>query len=149
MEDTILNFHQYSSTLASGGQPTEKNIETLKNAGFEAILNISLFTTANAIAKEPLMVEYADMQYIHFPIDDSNLHAFHYLTFKGILNGLGDKKVFVHCGMNIKSSNLIHMYNVLENDVEEEESLLELKKIQRPDFKWVEYFVQMGMTGLR
>jgi hypothetical protein len=68
--------------------------------------------------------------------------------FKNIMKGLAGKKVFVHCGGNIKSSNLIHMYNVLEHGVSEKESIKELKRIQQPEEKWFDYFKRMGLQGL-
>jgi hypothetical protein len=60
-----------------------------------------------------------------------------------------DRKTFVHCGGNIKTSNLIHMYNVLEKRVDEDESLTILKRIQDPEEKWFVFFKQMGMKALR
>jgi hypothetical protein len=63
------------------------------------------------------------------------------------MNGLNGKKIFVHCGANIKSSNLIHMYRVLVEKIDEAESLKTLYQIQQPEYKWFEYFRLFGMNG--
>jgi len=142
----VNNFYQYNNNLASGGQPTIDEFNELKNNGFDAVLNISPSNTRNYLKNEAEIVENLKMKYVHFPIDCSNLQAYHYQTFKGILNGLGDFKIFVHCGANIKSSNLIHIYNVLENKIDERESLETLLKIQNPEPKWFEYFKSCGLN---
>lgn len=149
MELNILNYYQYSNTLAAGAQPSESDISALKNEGFEAIVNISPASARNALHNEAYLTEKADMHYVHFPVDCSNLQPVHYMAFSGIMNGLRDKKIFVHCGGNIKSSNLIHMYDVLENQVDERESLKTLKKIQNPEEKWFDYFKSFGMEGVK
>lgn len=144
----IQNYYQYSDSLSSGAQPTMDEIAALKTEGFEAVVNISPASTRNAIKDEANIVESQHMDYVHFPVDCSNLRPIHYATFKGIMQGLEGKKVFVHCGGNIKSSNLLHMYHVLEKGMDEAESLKTLRKIQNPEEKWFHYFKRMGMQGL-
>lgn len=146
---TITNFYQYSKNLAAGAQPTVDDFIELKNEGFDVIFNISPYTTRNAIHNEAEIIEKLGLYYVHFPVDCSNLKPLHYKTFEGILNGLRGKKVFVHCGGNIKSSNLIHIYDVLVNGKDEKESLQTLYKIQNPEEKWFDYFKLLGMKGVK
>ncbi|MCE5331523.1 MAG: hypothetical protein LLF95_05210 [Bacteroidales bacterium] len=146
---TITNFYQYSKNLAAGAQPTVDDFIELKNEGFDVIFNITPYSTRNAIHNEAEIIEKLGLYYIHFPVDCSNLKPLHYKTFEGILNGLRGKKVFVHCGGNIKSSNLIHIYDVLVNGKDEKESLQTLYKIQNPEKKWFEYFKLLGMKGVK
>ena len=146
---TIAKYYQYSPLLSSGAQPTEAEIASLKAEGYEAIFNISPSSARNALQNEALIVERLGMDYVHFPVDCSNLRPVHFQTFKGIMNGLNDKRLFVHCGGNIKSSNLLHMYDVLENKVDETVSLKTLHKIQNPEEKWFSFFKKMGMKGVR
>ncbi|HOT13367.1 MAG TPA: protein tyrosine phosphatase family protein [Bacteroidales bacterium] len=145
----IANYFKYNELLSSGAQPSTAQIEALKAAGFEAIVNISPVSTRNALKDEAQVVEKLQMDYVHFPVDCSNLRPFHYNTFSGIMAGLDGKKVFVHCGGNIKSSNLIHMYHVLEKGIDEAESLKTLKQIQNPEEKWFSYFKSFGMQGMQ
>ena len=145
----IENYYQYNSHLASGAQPSEAQFADLKEAGFEAVVNLSPVNTRNAMPADAAVVDNTGMAYVHFPVDCSNLQAHHYSTFEGIMNGMRDKKIFVHCGGNIKSSCLIHMYHVLANGMDEAESLGTLLKIQQPEEKWYDYFRLMGMQGVR
>lgn len=149
MTHTINNFFEYSSLLSAGGQPSESDLDFLQKAGYEVIVNISPVSTKNYLTNEATIVEKLAMDYIHFPIDCSKLRPIHYLVFSGILKNIANKKVFVHCGGNIKSSNLIHMYNVLENGINEAESIITLYTIQNPEPKWFDFFKLMGMKILQ
>jgi protein tyrosine phosphatase (PTP) superfamily phosphohydrolase (DUF442 family) len=148
MLNKINAFYQYSEKLAAGGQPSPENLQQLKNAGFDVIINISPASAKNALHDEHRLVENLKMDYIHFPVDCSNLRDIHYLTIRALLNSMEGQKVFMHCGGNIKTSNLIHMYNVLEKKMDEKESLQTLLKIQKPEAKWFSYFKKMGMQGI-
>ncbi len=145
----IENYYQYSEKLASGAQPSAEDIVELKKDDFEVVFNISTPSARNVLINEAAIVEKEGMYYVHFPIDCSNLQPIHYKTFKGIMDGLADKKTFVHCGANIKSSNLLHMYDVLAKRKDEKESIHTLYKIQQPEEKWFKYFEIMGMKGER
>lgn len=149
MTQTIANYYAYNGQLSAGAQPTTEQFADLKNNNFDVIVNISPVSARNALQSEAAVVEQLGMDYVHFPVDCSNLRPVHYLTFEGIMNGLQDKKVFVHCGGNIKSSNLIHMYHVLATGMDEKASLGSLYQIQQPEEKWFSYFRTMGMQGLK
>lgn len=142
----IDNYFQYNKKLASAAQPTADQLADLKDQGWQAVVNLSPASTKNVLAGEAAQVEALGMDYVHFPVDCSSLRPVHYHTFRGILQGLGDRRVFVHCGGNIKSSNLIHLYQVLELGIPETESLAQLKSIQNPEAKWFAYFEQMGLA---
>jgi protein tyrosine phosphatase (PTP) superfamily phosphohydrolase (DUF442 family) len=145
---SISNYYEYSDKLSAGGQPTATQLQDLKKAGFEIIINISPVSAKNALPDEHEIVEALKMDYIHFPVDCTNLRDIHYLTVKALLNASEGKRVFMHCGGNIKTSNLIHMYHVLEEGVNEQDSLKTLLHIQKPEEKWFAYFKRMGMQGL-
>lgn len=145
----IMNYYEFDEMLSSGGQPTPEQIDILSKNGTEVIVNLSPETTPNYLANESNLVDGLGMKYIHFPVDCSNLESVHYEVFQGIMNGLKDKKVFVHCGGNIKSSNLIHAWSVLAAGKDEAKSLETLLKIQQPESKWFSYFKSLGMLGLQ
>ncbi len=148
MVSQIMNYFRYSDTLSAGGQPSPEQLKLLKAEGVEVIVSISPASTRNYLPEEAEISESLDMHYIHFPIDCGKLQDIHYVTFKGIMDSLKGKNVFVHCGGNIKTSNLIHMYQVLEQGMDEQESLQVLKMIQQPEEKWFSYFKKMGLQGL-
>lgn len=142
----LPRYFQYDESYATGAQPTAEGIRQLKEKGYTAIVNISPVSTPNYLADEGELTESLQMDYIHFPVDCTNLRDRHYKTFSSILHSLEGEKVFIHCGGNIKSSNLLHMYRVMEKEIDERESLEELLKIQDPETKWFDYFKRFGMA---
>ena len=149
MAHSIGNYFEYSPLLSSGAQPSIEQLESLKKDGFDVVVNISPSSARNALSNEAQIVETLKMDYVHFPVDCSNLRPIHFNTFKGIMNGLNHKKAFVHCGGNIKSSNLLHMYHVIEQGFDETDSFKTLSKIQQPEQKWFDYFKSLGMKGIK
>lgn len=143
----LPRFIQYDENYATGAQPTAKGIGELKELGYTAVVNISPVSTPNYLVEEGELTESLDMDYIHFPVDCSNLRDRHYKTFSSILDSLDGEKVFIHCGGNIKSSNLLHMYRVIERKIDEKDSFEDLLKIQMPEEKWFNYFKRFGMAG--
>jgi protein tyrosine phosphatase (PTP) superfamily phosphohydrolase (DUF442 family) len=145
--DKINNYYAYSEFLSAGGQPTPEQLKYLKEEGFELVINISPVSARNALHNEHQITEQMGMDYVHFPVDCSNLRPFHYLMTTNLLKSAEGKKTFMHCGANIKTSNLIHMYQVLEKKMNEQDSLRILLAIQQPEEKWFRYFSEMGMQG--
>ena len=143
----LPRFFEMDDTYATGAQPTGDGIRILREKVYSAIVNISPVSTRNYLPEEGKLAEENGMDYIHFPVDCSNLRDRHYLMFSRILDGLKGEKVFIHCGGNIKSSNLMHMYNVMERKIDEKESLEMLLKIQNPESKCYDYFKRFGMAG--
>jgi len=145
--EQISQYYKYSDTLSAGGQPTARQIELLKESGVEMIINISPVSARNALRDEHAVAEALHMDYVHFPVDCSNLREVHYLTIRALLNAAEGRKVFMHCGGNIKTSCLIHMYQVLEKEMDERQSANTLMEIHVPEDKWFRYFRKMGMDG--
>lgn len=145
-DSNIPQFQKVNDSLALGGQPQAGSIEWLAQKGFKTILNISPASTPNYVANEGSLAADNGIQYVHYPVDCSNLQTEHYETFAGILNtfrSLGP--VFVHCGMNIKSSGLAHIYRVKELEETEEYALEELLKTPEHEAKWFDYYKQFDL----
>lgn len=146
-EKDIPRFFKVNKSFATGAQPTAAGIKLLKENGYTAIVNISPVSTPNYLSDEGELTENLNMEYVHYPVDCSNLKERHYKMFSQILNGLEGEQVFIHCGGNIKSSNLMHMYRVIEQKEDEKNSLDDLLKIQNPEEKWFDYFRRFGLAG--
>lgn len=136
-----------TDTISTGAQPTADGVAQLKAAGYQAVVNISPVSAKNFLNREASLTEKLGLIYVHFPVDCSNLQDFHYNLFAQVMRSLEDKKVFVHCGGNVKSSSLVHMYKVIQLQEDETESFAELVKIHVPEPKWFDYFKRFGMKG--
>ena len=80
----IPNFFKVNDSFATGAQPTVEGINILKKNGFTAIVNISPVSTPNYLSDEGKLTENLNMEYIHYPVDCSNLKDRHYKVFSAI-----------------------------------------------------------------
>ena len=55
--------------LGTAGQPTEGQFRTIREAGFEAVVNLGLPTSDNALPNEGSVVTGLGMSYIHIPVN--------------------------------------------------------------------------------
>lgn len=145
MQITIKNFISHNQWISSGSRPTAEQIIELRQNGFDAVLNIVPLTAKNPLPDENVIVESLDMQYVHLPLDYTDVAPELYESFKNALHGLSTKKVFVHCGGNIYSSNLLHMFLVLETGMDESSSLQLVLKVHTPSDIWFRFFESFGM----
>lgn len=140
----IDNFQQPENNIATGGQPSSVQIDWLKNNGFNAVINLSPESTKNYLSNEAELVRQEGMNYFHYPVDCSSLAPDQYEGFRDILEGVKGSKVFVHCGMNVKSSAFVHLYRVRELGVAPESSLESIDELGFHEKKWYDYFDAMG-----
>ncbi len=149
MEQHIPQYYVFNDRIGTGAQPAAEGIGLIREADYDAILNLSPVSTPNYLRQEADLSARAGLEYIHYPVDCTRLESSHYLGFSRIMEGLKDRKVFVHCGGNIKSSNLVHMYQVLEMGIDESVSHRQLREVQEPEEKWYDYFRSFGMQGIQ
>src|SRR2546422_8902742 len=65
----IYNFRAIGERLGTAGQPTASQFRMVREAGFEAVINLALPTSDNALANEGSVVTGLGMSYVHIPVD--------------------------------------------------------------------------------
>lgn len=146
MSSSLPNFAEVNDHLATGAQPTPEGISQLKELGFKAILNLSPISTPNYLEIEGALAAELELEYVHSPVDCSNLKMSHYDSFRLFVTAFHGKKTFVHCGGNIKSSALMHPYLVKELGMDEKKSLGMLMDIHVPEAKWFDLYEKIGLS---
>src|SRR4051812_35572226 len=97
MLSEIYNFRPIGDRLGTAGQPTEDQFQNIRRAGYEAVINLALPTSDNAIPHEGSLVTALGMSYIHLPVDFKAPTARDFETFSGVMAALENRRVFVHC----------------------------------------------------
>ena len=65
----IKAFHLINNRIATAGQPSMHELETLADAGFQVVINLGLHDADYAIENEQSWVEQLGMRYIHLPVE--------------------------------------------------------------------------------
>ena len=134
--DEILNYIKINELISTAGQPTKKQFQTIKDEGFEIVINLALSTATNALENEDKIVTQLGMTYIHIPVDFENPQVSEVKQFLNIMQSLAANKVFVHCAMNYRVSAFMYVYHkyILQTPFEQVD--LSLIEEFMPDEKW-------------
>lgn len=145
MKAPIRLFHTVDDKLATGAQPAARDFAWLREQGFEAVVNLNLPTAKNYLLDEASLVEGQGMSYVALPIDCSRLSEEQYLAFQEAMASLGERRVFVHCAANIKSSGFVHAYRVKGRGEDAAASLADLEELGAGhEPKWYAWFERLG-----
>jgi protein tyrosine phosphatase (PTP) superfamily phosphohydrolase (DUF442 family) len=132
----IRAFRAISDKLGTAGQPTAEQLRTIKEAGFEAVINLALPTSDNAIADEGSLVTKLGMAYVHIPVNFQAPKAEDFRAFSSVMKGFEDRPVFVHCAANMRVSAFVFLYRVLHQSVPAAEAKKDMDAIWGPDDVW-------------
>ena len=120
--ENIFNYLSISDGIATGGQPTEKQLSLVKNAGYPVVINLALPTSENALPNERKSVEALGMKYINIPIDFNNPTREDFELFTQAMVENKDSSIFIHCAANLRVSAFMYLYRQLYLNVGEEEA---------------------------
>ncbi len=132
----IYNFRALGDGLGTAGQPTEGQFPMVRDAGFEAVINLALPTSDRAIANEGSIVTGLGMSYVHIPVDFGAPTPQDFRAFSRVMDAFHDRPVFVHCAANMRVSAFVFLYRVLCQRVSLTEAERDLHAIWQPDEVW-------------
>src|SRR5436305_11639838 len=104
MVSEIYSFRAVGERFGTAGQPTEGQFRMVSEAGFEAVINLALPTSDNALANEGSVVTNLGMSYVHIPVDFKAPTAQGFRAFCRVMDAFDDLRVFVHCAANKRVS---------------------------------------------
>jgi protein tyrosine phosphatase (PTP) superfamily phosphohydrolase (DUF442 family) len=132
----ISNFRQYSPLFASSGQPTEKQLALLGNAGFERVVYIAFSNSGKAISNEDEIVKDLGMEYVHIPVIWDDPDSADFYAFADVMRRYPDKKSLLHCQVNYRASAFSFLYRVLYEDVDVATAKADMNSVWQPDETW-------------
>lgn len=138
--DTIRNFRALSSSLATGGQPTEDHLREVAAAGFRVVVNLALHDDPRySLPDEPGTVTRLGMRYVHIPVQFRAPRHEDFVAFADVMDELGDTPVFVHCAANYRVTAFVGLYRVLRLGWTDAEAFAPMRGIFEPDPVWARF----------
>lgn len=135
----IFNFHALGFHLGTSGQPTPDQFAIIRESGYEAVINLALPTSDNAIANEGSIVTSLGMAYVHIPVNFENPTARDFQMFRRVLDSFAAHPVFVHCAANKRVSAFVFLYRVLAQGMPTAAAERDLLAIWQPDPIWRQF----------
>jgi len=130
------NIHQVFDWLWTSGQLSEQDIANLTELGIEAVINLALPTSSNALSGEADFVTRQGIAYIHMPVawEQPELHRL--TQFFDTLKVFEGRNVWVHCAKNMRVSVFIYLYRRLCLMESEETSVHPMQEVWEPNETW-------------
>lgn len=142
----IYSFRAVGDKLGTAGQPTQEQFRMVREAGFEAVINLALPTSDNALANEGSVVTGLGMSYVHIPVDFKAPASQDFRAFCRVLEAFDARPVFVHCAANMRVSAFVFLYRVLCQRIALQDAERDLHAIWQPDDVWSRFIQQQLKT---
>ncbi|MFP6817639.1 MAG: protein tyrosine phosphatase family protein [Pseudomonadales bacterium] len=108
--EQIHNYEKVTEQIGSSGQPTRDQFALIKDAGYDAVVNLALPTSDTALPDEGSVVTGLEMGYHHIPVKSDDPTVDDLRIFFGVMHTLEQKNVWVHCVVNARVSAFLYHY---------------------------------------
>ena len=140
--EQITNFLRISDAIGTAGQPTAAQFAAIKAAGYEAVVNLAMPDSTNALPNEGELVAEQEMDYVHIPVVWERPTIRDLEQFFEVMDRYRGKRTFVHCALNMRVSVFICLYRVLRENTPFEVASKAIYRIWEPDAVWDSFLRQ-------
>ena len=134
--------HQVFEWLWSSGQLSERDINELPALGIDAVINLALPTSSNALPGEAELITQHGISYFHIHVLWESPELEQLQIFFDLLGVLKGKKVWVHCARNMRVSVFIYLYRRLRLADTDEEASFPMNEVWIPNDTWQSFIKQ-------
>ncbi|MDB5458816.1 MAG: hypothetical protein JWO72_557 [Caulobacteraceae bacterium] len=133
----IHHWRRLDGRITTSGQPSEEQLERIRDLGVAWVVNLGLHTHEKALPDEAATVTGLGMAYAHIPVDFQNPTPADLAAFYALMDRLEDQTVHVHCIANFRVSAFLYRYRVDRLGWDRSRARLDVDAIWRPDGPWV------------
>lgn len=137
------NVVPITAQLTSSGQPTAKALKGLAAQGYEAVIYLAPPNVPDAEDEEHLIVGRQGMTFVNIPILFNKPTEKDFDTFAGVLHSLGNKKVLVHCQVNMRASTMVFLYRVVVGKEDPRVAYDSVTKVWAPSGPWKQLIIDV------
>jgi protein tyrosine phosphatase (PTP) superfamily phosphohydrolase (DUF442 family) len=142
--DDIYNYVQISEHYGTSGQPTEKQFQLIKAAGFNRVINLAPADAENSLKDETALLSGLDMEYIHIPVNFVKPEEAKFKAFVEQMQANSHEKIWVHCAANMRVSAFTYRYRTEILGEDKSSAQQDLDKIWEPFGAWKAFMSRAG-----
>jgi protein tyrosine phosphatase (PTP) superfamily phosphohydrolase (DUF442 family) len=135
------NVVPISPLLVTSGQPTAQALGTLAAQGYGAVIYLAPLTVSDAVPAEADIVRKQGLEFINIPIEFGSPTDADFKAFVAALNRLKDRKVLVHCQINMRASSMTFLYRVIARSEKPELAYESVSRVWSPRGVWKDLLV--------
>jgi len=133
----IQNFQFIHDHLFTSGQPSQEQLQSIKEYGVNTVINLALTDANPHLEQEDRICLELDLEYFQIPILWNTPSAEQCLFVLDLIHHLiQEKMVWVHCAKNHRVSSLMYLYRQYYMDMELPTALELMHQIWEPDETW-------------
>lgn len=137
----INNYVEVTPKLSVSGQPTAAQLERFKAQGIDAVIYIAPPQVSTSVKDEPLLLGKQGLLYANIPVNFGQPTQADFDAFSAVLSGWKDKRVHVHCQVNMRGSVFTFLYRVIHDKVSPDQAYEIVRRIWVPDKVWRAFLV--------
>lgn len=130
------NVVAISDRLVTAGQPTAQSLAHLGEQGFKADIYLAPPTVRDAIPDEKEIVARQGIEFVNIPIPFGEPTEADFKQFVETMNRFRDRKVLVHCQVNMRASSMTFLYRVIERHEAPELAYEAVARVWSPEGPW-------------
>jgi protein tyrosine phosphatase (PTP) superfamily phosphohydrolase (DUF442 family) len=135
--ERVYNYRYVDDSLATSGQPSVPQLQSIASAGFATVINLALHNDPRySLPDEPGSVAALGMSYVHIPVEFAAPTQQDLLAFFEAMDQCRGQKVWVHCAANMRVSAFLGLYRVLRQGWEEERAFDLMRSLWQPNEVW-------------
>ncbi len=130
-----------SDRLVTAGQPSGLSLATLGSQGFGAVIYLAPLDVMGAVPDEGAIVERQGLKFVNIPIRFNHPTDADFDAFEAALATLPDRKVLVHCQVNMRASSIVFLHRVIAGHEDPEHAYEAVAKVWSPDGPWKRFII--------
>ena len=135
------NVVPISPRLVTSGQPTAAALAQLGARGFGAVIYLAPPGMPDAVPDEAGIVRRQGLEYVDIPIRFGSPTDADVRSFIDAMNKFRDRKVLVHCQVNMRASSMTFLYRVLVDHDAPELAYASVTQVWSPEGPWKQLIV--------
>ena len=130
------NVVAIDAKLVTSGQPSAAALAGLRAEGFEAVVYLAPSSVSDAVKDELSILSNQRIEFVHIPIPFGAPTDAHFEAVSAALTRLKDKKVLVHCQVNMRASTMVFLHRVLQRGESPSSAYEAVSRVWSPQGPW-------------
>jgi protein tyrosine phosphatase (PTP) superfamily phosphohydrolase (DUF442 family) len=132
-----------SPRLVTSGQPSAQALARLGAEGFGAVVYLAPPTVGDAVRDEAFIVGRQGIAFVNLPIDFDHPNEADFRAFAAVLSAFAERKVLVHCQVNLRASSLVFLYRSIVARDDPRSAYEAVSKVWVPEGPWKQLILDL------
>ncbi|MBC7502387.1 MAG: protein tyrosine phosphatase family protein, partial [Herminiimonas sp.] len=121
----------------------------LSARGFQAVIYLAPLAVGDSVADEPQILARQGITFVHIPIAFNQPTGADFDRFAAAMNDLANKKVLVHCQINLRASSMTFLYRTIVGKEDPQVAFAPVEKVWVPTGVWQKFIeTQLKANGI-